>query len=450
MYAQQSKIIYEKIARIDIRMRPKEYSREVLGVICTHLDYSFASIILVDERGYGHMFAGYDLPDNYMKGVQAAKVPILQSPSGIAIETGQIVASNRLMEEQRVAPWRGLIQHYHIDSIVWVPLVGKGKAFGTYVLYDTRKRELEEHEREILYQLSVLFSLAIISNEYIDEIQEKNVALKNEIRERIKIEKDLREAKERAEAADRAKSEFLANMSHEIRTPMNAILGFSDLLLHDEADPEKMEILSLIETSGKKLMNLIDALLELSAIGTNSVNLAKDEFSIREILEGMADKFVDIIKERDIGFCLNVDDSVPPLLLGDRERVEAIITHIVDNAFKFTEKGSVTIDCKYIQSQEWQCPRSKEKEGIEELGKGMLKIDITDSGIGISKDKQEVIFSMFTQVDSSTTRKYGGMGMGLAIAVRLAEMMCGRIRLSSTEGVGSTFTIELALKEAVE
>jgi len=431
MYAGKS--IYDAISKIDIRLEPGVYSREVLKIICRHLDYRFGSVILVDEKGVGSMFAAYNLPENYPELVHGVTAPVLSSPSGLVVESGEILAVNDILAEPRLGPWHELLMYFDIESIVWVPLMSEGKAFGTYCLYDTHKREVREKEKEILNQLSMLFSMAIISSEYIAEIQEKNVELEKEICERKQVEKQLREAKERVEAADRAKSEFLANMSHEIRTPMNAILGFIDLLLQEEKDAGKKEIMNLINSSGERLLSIISSILDLSDIESGRFSLAQEAFSVRELLLRLSEKFSLKIQEQDLVFTINIGDSVPPSVLGDKDRVDLVIYHILDNAFKFTEKGDITVDSSY----------DRDKDG------GTLSIKITDTGIGIPKEKKDMIFSVFTQADSSSTRRFGGTGLGLAIAGKLANMMSGRIALESKVGVGSTFTIELVLPPSV-
>jgi signal transduction histidine kinase len=425
------KSIYREISRIDIRLKPQDYSRDVLKVICKNHNFSFGSIILVDEKGVGSMFAAYNLPENYPNLVHGVSAPVLSSPSGIVVKTGEILAVNDILAEPRLSPWHELLMYFDVKTIVWIPLISEGKAFGTYNLYDTNKRKIEGKEKEILLQLSVIFSMAIISSEYIEEIQEKNFELEKEIFERKRVERKLREAKERAEAADMAKSEFLANMSHEIRTPMNAILGFVDLLLQEEEEPGKKEILNIVGNSGERLMSIINSILYLTEIEADRFSLEKEAFSLRKLLLRLSERFTMKVKEQDVEFTINIDNSVPSSVLGDKDKVELIVYHIVDNAFKFTETGSITVDCG--------CEPGK--------GGGTISIAVKDTGIGIPKEKQDMIFSIFTQADSSSTRRFSGAGLGLAIAGKLVAMMSGKIDLESEEGVGSTFTIELELPE---
>lgn len=422
------KTIYGEISKIDIRLKPKEYTGEILHAICRNLGYQFGSIILLDEGGKGNIFSAYNLPSTYAERVHRVREPVLSSPSGEAIKTGQVVVINDIIADTRLKPWWDLLLQVEIKNIVWVPLFSKGEAFGTYNLYDRHNHDVAEEEKITLYQLSMLISLAIVSNEYIDKIQEKTRELELEIKERQKVERELRAAMARAEAADKAKREFLANMSHEIRTPLNAILGFSNLILGEETDESRRENLEIVRDAGENLLIVINDVLDFVNIGTGRLELENSEFSLKDLLHRMTHIFYLSAAEKCLGFTLKIDDAVPSLVLGDKNRVNQIVFNIVSNALKFTEKGSVEVDCTY-------------REGI-------ASIRVSDTGIGISKEKQETIFAAFTQADSSLTREYGGLGLGLAIAGRLIDRMSGEITLESQPGLGSTFIVRLPLPKS--
>lgn len=419
--------IFESIANIDIRLKPKKYSNEVLKVICDNLGYHFGSIIMVDQKGVGSLFSSYKLPENYPTMVQKAKAPVLSSPSGIAIESEKIVVVNDIMNEVRLKPWYELLNQFDIKTIVWVPLLSKGKAFGTYTLYDDRQREVFAQEKNILMHLSELFSMAIISHEYIDEIQEKTIKLENEIVERKLVEKQLRIAKEVAEAANLAKNDFLTIMSHELRTPMNAILGFTDILINNELDPETLNHLKIIQESADTLLNLINGILDFVEIESGSIEINYIDFSMSDILNQIYEKFAPQARQKNLLFKLIIKTNAPKRFCGDEYRINQVITNIVENAVKFTPTGEVTTTYSYDN--------------------GSVFIHISDTGIGIAKDKQKTIFSVFNQADMSTSRRYSGIGLGLTIASRLTERMGGKISCTSTPGMGSLFTIELPLRE---
>lgn len=419
--------ISAEVAKIDIRLNPKQYTREILKIICNNLGHHFGSVILVDENGEGSLFSSYNLPENYPYLVHKVKVPVLSSPSGAALESRKIVVVNDIMAEPRLEPWRELLTQLDINTIVWVPLFNKGKAFGTYTLYDNRRRGVSRQELAILNQLSGLFSVAIISNEYIDEREQKTRELETEVAERKQVEKELRLAKEAAEAANRAKSEFLTAMSHELRTPMNAIIGFTEIMLQEEGTPERRDTLQLVHESGETLLYLIDSILEFTEIESGRVEFRKEQFSMQKLLDNIYDTFVEKAKRKGLLFNIKKDPAFPSWVVGDERRVEQVISKIVDNAVKFTKKGEVRVECGYDHKR------------------GMVVIRVSDTGIGIPGEKWATIFSLFTQVDMSSTREHGGIGLGLTVAAKLIEQMEGDISFESTPGVGSTFTVELPM-----
>ena len=242
------------------------------------------------------------------------------------------------------------------------------------------------------------------------------------------VEKELLRATQKAEEANRLKSEFLTNMSHEIRTPMNVIMGFTDILLMDESNPERKEHLEVIQRAGENLLNLINKILDFSKIEAGVFDVANEVFSLHQALENIRDIFQDKSKKAGVTFRMEIPDSLPTGVRGDEHRLNQMLLNLVGNAFKFTEQGSVSLKCSYEN--------------------GTAAIMVTDTGIGIPKDKLDSIFSPFMQVDASTTRIYGGTGLGLSITKRLAELMGGTISVKSKEGAGSSFTLTLPLPEA--
>ena len=264
---------------------------------------------------------------------------------------------------------------------------------------------------------------------YISEIEKRNMELMQEVQERKELEIELREAKDRAEAASVAKSEFLANMSHEIRTPMNAVVGLSNILARSSplTDRQK-EFISTLQISAESLLDLINDLLDISRIEAYSVEFENIPFRLDELINGVSSMMKVRAEEKKIYFTYDATESLASAYQGDPARLKQIILNLCSNAVKFTEHGGVTITTT----------RRKLDEGREEIS-----IHVKDTGIGIPQEKIKTVFDKFVQADSSINRKYGGTGLGLAITKTLTEAMGGRIDVESVAGKGSVFTLTL-------
>lgn len=273
--------------------------------------------------------------------------------------------------------------------------------------------------------------LATRFNEMTAELEQSRNALMQEVDERrtaqqrvLDTNEELKQAVARADGASRSKSDFLANMSHEIRTPLNGILGMTQLVLGTEMTPTQREYLSIVADSSNTLMRVINDILDFSKMEAGKLSLENREFDVRERIGACLRSFAPVIAEKRLEMALQIAADVPPVVIGDADRLMQVLVNLIGNAIKFTDRGEIQISVS-----------------VESYSRSatMLQFDVRDTGIGIAPMNQKRVFDMFAQEDASTTREYGGTGLGLSICSQLVRIMGGELWLDSMEGAGSTF-----------
>ncbi len=252
----------------------------------------------------------------------------------------------------------------------------------------------------------------------------------SDVTQRKAMEESLRTAKELAEAAVKARSQFLANMSHEVRTPMNGVIGMTSLLLDTALSEQQRDFVETIRVSGESLLTIINDILDFSKIEAGRVELEAHPFDVEQCIAESLELLASEAHGKGVELSMYVEPSVPAEVVGDATRLRQVLVNLVGNGVKFTQRGEVFVHVRAIVSSE---------DRME------LAISVRDTGIGIPADRLSALFTAFTQVDASTTRRYGGTGLGLSISKQLVELMGGRLSVSSEVGVGSTFTFNTVL-----
>lgn len=283
---------------------------------------------------------------------------------------------------------------------------------------------IEKKSLEI-YQANI--DLKVLNNSLEQKIIERTSEIEASRQQLIK-------AKEVAERSTQAKSLFLSNMSHEIRTPLNGIISITDIMLHEAGEENISDMLNTVKYSADHLLGIINDILDFSKIESGKVTFENIKFNLKTLLDNLVKVMKFKAEEKNLSFYLELDDDVPEFIIGDKVKLNQILTNLIGNAFKFTLKGFVKIKVSCI-----------EKPAHEKV---KLLFSVQDSGIGIPTDKIDSIFQSFTQSAQSITRKFGGTGLGLTITKRLVELQGGEIRVDSKEGVGSNFEVIISTKYA--
>ncbi|MFC1848927.1 response regulator [candidate division CSSED10-310 bacterium] len=389
---------------------------EVLNVI---IEFDAMAILLIDEQGqelvihkiYGDMITDYHIEQfcklklSIDRPISAINYVIAKSQpfyfTGVTVDTDMLPLDRQLWE---ILPF---------DTILLIPLVVQNRVIGVINFYRIRKGE-NLSETDILKIQHYVSHLATAINN-------------------ARLFEALDVAKKVAEEATKAKGEFLANMSHEIRTPMNAIIGLTDLALKTGLTSKQRDYLIKVSASARGLLGILNDILDFSKIEAGKLDLENVDFYLPDIIDNLADMFAGEVVEKGIEIIVSVKAEVPGMLIGDPLRLSQILINLTNNAVKFTEKGEVVIQVDLAAENNDQVK---------------LKFAVADTGIGMTPEQQAKLFQSYAQADGSTTRKYGGTGLGLTISKKLVDMMKGQIWATSEPERGSTFfvTVDFALQ----
>ena len=425
-HAHRELVVVREIAHAFLTAdRPEEVFQFALERVCPLLGASFASVYLVDGASeLMRLAAAYNWPERYRPWLGQMRVRLGFGPSGEAARDRRVIEVPDVFADESMEDWQEVAGELGFAALAALPLETRNGVLGAVTFYYTTANAFGDEQRGV--QRLVADQLAATAEKagLIDELRRTNAAL---LEANAELERQYAAVLE----ARRVKDEFLTNISHELRTPLTAVIGYVGLLQEGISGPlnaEQTGNLHQVRHASGRLLDLIDNLLELTTLKRGGLEVMVEDFDPRQPLRDA----VTTVGEPPGAVTLVVEEpttQVPPMV-SDRRKITKILVSLLDNAFKFTARGEV------------RCAL--------EIAHGRALWRVQDTGIGIPRDAQSMVFDEFRQVDGSATRRYGGSGLGLALSRRLARLLGGDIALESSPGEGSVFTLELPLDYALE
>jgi len=407
---QRSRMLAETTAKLLASDSPQGVVDNLCRRVMEVLDcQAFFNFLVDKEAGRLHLNACAGIPDEEVKKLEWLDY-------GVAVCGCAARDAIRIVAEDipnTPDPRTELVNSYGIQAYACHPLMVQDKLLGT-LSFGTRNRPAFTKD-ELALMKAVADHVAIAMD-------------------RKQMEEELRHAREAAEAANRAKSLFLANMSHELRTPMTGVLGMLEIARSGHLDEKQREAIYTAHMSGQSLLMILNDILDLTRIETGKLAIEENPFAMRECLRGTVDILIPAARNKGLDLHWSMAEEMPETLVGDRIRLQQVLTNLVSNAVKFTERGKVEVTVT---------AGSETADGNRDI-----TFKVSDTGIGIPAEKKELIFEAFNQADISHSRQYGGTGLGLSISKELVELMGGTITLESVEGKGSSFSFSIPLLEA--